>query len=180
MPMQFSSLHNHFIRMQRQVLVIYDIEEGVFIDVIAGYKSDLLFRDQDRLDLDILRAKIDPLRLPLRLNRVGKVNDTIDQSVRLPKVGPIHFLNWNRLSFVWLDPSYEDWDVKKSRLVDYLILSDDVDVDLTKLREDFKFTQLIISANCSWKYAREIATKCRDLNLAVHNMKEDGYWLLAL
>jgi len=64
--------------------------------------------------------------------------------------------------------------------VDYVVITEELTLDFEYLLRYLKIWGLVIGSNCSPYYAEKISTWAHEINVPVHNIKEDGYWMLDL
>lgn len=60
------------------------------------------------------------------------------------------------------------------------VITEDLTLDFEYLLRYLKIGGLVISSNCSPYYADKIRTWAHEINVPVHNIKEDDYWMLDL
>ena len=173
-------LFTHFKANERKMLVIYDTQDQMSVDVIDGHSARLMIDRYNRGTSASLKWNIDPFRGSLGLPSASTDLTELFKAQEMKHLGPFHFFLWQGRKIIFINKSNQKWELEESLTADYVIITEELTLDFKYLLKHSNIGVLVIGSNCSPYYADKISTWAHEMNVPVHNIKEDGYWMLDL
>jgi len=160
--------------------IVYNVNKRTAIDFING-KQDILLADSLLLQDEGKQSyHIQNNRFQSGIRNIenfaleaGNIQSRFLQKTK-------GFIRFKDKTILLLDPESRFFPSSKKANIDYLVFSKNPKIDFDKLLESFDFDTLIFdSSNSNWR-TEEWETKCRERDIAFHNVKKDGAFVANL
>jgi hypothetical protein len=178
---QIINLFIHINANERKMLVIYDMQYQMSVDVIEGYSARLMIDRYNPRSFERLKWSINPFRGFLGLPSASTDLTELFKTEELKHFGPFHLFLWQGHKIIFINNNNnQQWEFEETLTADYVVITEELTLDFEYLLRHLKIGALVIGSNCSPYYADKISIWAHEINVPVHNIKEDGYWMLDL
>ena len=178
---QIINLFTHINANERKMLVIYDMQYQMSVDVIEGYSARLMIDRYNPRSFERLKWSINPFRGFLGLPSASTDLTELFKTEELKHFGPFHLFLWQGHKIIFINNNNnQQWEFEETLTADYVVITEELTLDFEYLLRHLKIGALVIGSNCSPYYADKISIWAHEMNVPVHNIKEDGYWMLDL
>ncbi len=188
------SLINNLTKIEQEYLIVYNINRTSAINIIDG-KDNILFADFDDTGRNQIEfsARNNWLKLGVQNEKFIDLSQLTGSSI-LSNIAIIdnrkvfqkrNFISFKDKRVLIVNRNFKHWeynlkDNDEKLFVDYIILSDNSNIELKQLAELFDFNLLIFdSSNADWTTNRWKEENIAG-NFPIHNVKKDGAFIAKL
>jgi len=185
-----ANLWQSFVSSSQKTLVVYNINKATAINIIDG-TDNIMFANLDSVQPEKIEFTAKNNWLKKGLDREKYVNLSSGKESILSTITTIDnrkvffkhkFIRYCDLSLYVLDDTFmpiENADFTKVN-VDYVVLSDSPQVTLEEVSRYFNFKKIIISSSNSISRCEAWQAEAESIRANVHNVREDGAFLLSI
>ena len=147
---------------KQQIFVVYNTTDGNYIELIEGKKATFINRHSEQ-DASTHEYVIKPAHINWHINDVDSSSDKKE------------LLTINKKKVFILNQAIQDTSIS----ADYIVLNYRAkEKDLANIKTVFNRGVLIIGTNISRSKAKKLSAKAQSLGLEIHNIREDGAFIL--
>lgn len=171
----------------RRDLYVYNLRGQSVYDVVTGKRNKVFFESSDSAAQDIIHNRLNEHWIKSRLHQTTMfpISECIKADT-LPK-GSYPVMK----EYVFL-PGYDNsvllvrgrrhclYDTEKMFETDYLVINDDVPVNIPKLKEAFRFTGLVLDASISSRKLQKWISACKQHHVAYYSVAKEGAFHVSL
>ncbi len=165
-----------FLNAQNEQIVFYELKDNAAIDFISGRRATLYLTNTSD-DLELLQFQIGPNRLANDLPPVASNNINL---LSTPLLEGMELISWKNKRLLVINQSIDVGKLEGNIRCDFLVISNDAEVQLKKLLTHVSCVELIIDSSNSYYHGRKLATEAADVELPFHFIRRDGAYIVDL
>lgn len=163
---------------KKHELIFFEIRNKIVIDHRFGHLSKLYLDEFSPEELELLSFQINPSRLSSHLQPISQTIKKLE--LTSSKDGALKYGKIEGLKLLVFDSTTFHLNFIKPIESDIVILNNNSVKNLEWLTKNVRTKNIIIGNRNSSYYSRKIKSQAKELNLAIHSLKEDGSLTITL
>ncbi len=163
-----------FKQSKKEEVIFYTIKDNIAIDYIKGFSSTLFLEKVDRESLDLSAYQINPYH---RASHLSPIKETI-QSIKTES-NAIVPLKVGSHQIILFDSTTFHLEFSSRIRCDLIYIENEAVKSLQWLNQKFDFDLIVLGTKNTWYYANKIKKQATEIDLEIHDLKNDGALVLA-